>query len=179
LPGGKHNTPVGAGYSGEPHLFLSADKRHKLLFGKQGNQVKVLNLGHSDFDIVSDFVLCIFSRRDMVHASRNCPIHLARTFCKSARSMQNKPNFQTAQMNANLFFTKHYENQALRRPPENKPKQSQFPPVPIVQYVAKCGPSDYPCVFALVLYNLVLRDSNLRAFSGEFTKWQMHRKQTQ
>ncbi len=36
---------------------------------------------------------------------------------------------------------------------------------------------DYPCVFEWLLYNLVLRDGNIRNFDGDFSKWQMHRKQ--
>ncbi len=39
--------------------------------------------------------------------------------------------------------------------------------------------SDYPCVFEWLLYNLVLRDDNIRNFDGEYVKWQMHRKQMQ
>ncbi len=46
----------GAIYSGEPHVFVSADTRQKPAFGKKG---KVLNLGHLDFDIVSNFELRI------------------------------------------------------------------------------------------------------------------------
>jgi len=34
------------------HVFVSADTRQKSSFAKQG---KLLNLGHLDFDIVSDF----------------------------------------------------------------------------------------------------------------------------
>jgi len=40
--------------------------------------------------------------------------------------MQNKPNFQNAQMNINLYITKDYENKRLCRRGENKPKQTQF-----------------------------------------------------
>ncbi len=63
------NPPIGARYSGEPHVLVSADTRQKSSFGKQG---KVLNLGHLDFDIVSNFVLRIsyFSHRDTLYASR-------------------------------------------------------------------------------------------------------------
>ena len=32
LPAGKHKPPVGAGYSGEPHVFVSADTRRKSSF---------------------------------------------------------------------------------------------------------------------------------------------------
>ena len=45
--------------------------------------------------------------------------------------MQNKPNLPDAQMNLNFYLTKYYENQPLRRLPENKPNQTQSftPPV--------------------------------------------------
>jgi len=39
--------------------------------------------------------------------------------------------------------------------------------------------SDYPCVFELAAYNLVLRDGNIRDFDGEYVKWQMHQRQMQ
>ncbi len=46
----------GAGYSGEPHVFVSADTRQKALSVKPD---KVLNLDHLYFDIVSDLDLRI------------------------------------------------------------------------------------------------------------------------
>jgi hypothetical protein len=52
LPAGKYKppVPVGDGFSGEPQVLVSADTHHKPLFGNQG---KVLNLDHLNFDIVS------------------------------------------------------------------------------------------------------------------------------
>ena len=38
--------------------------------------------------------------------------------------MQNKPNFQKAEMNVNKVLTKDYENIRLRRLRENKPKSN-------------------------------------------------------
>jgi hypothetical protein len=35
--------------------------------------------------------------------------------------MQNKPNFQKAQMNVNACFTRNYKNQLFQTLPENKP----------------------------------------------------------
>ena len=74
-------------------------------------------------------------------------------------------------MNVNVFITKDYENETTLRLQKNKPKTK-----PIF---------DYPCVFELAVYNLVLRDDNVmhsmpngRNFDGEYMKWQMHRKQT-
>ena len=34
MPAGKHKPPAGAGYSGEPHIFVSADTRQKASFVK-------------------------------------------------------------------------------------------------------------------------------------------------
>ena len=79
---------------------------------------------------------------------------------------------------------------------KTNPIQTQTKPiskVPILQYVAKWGPSDYPCVFESAVYNLVLRDGNVMhsmpngrnldcrqtSFDGEYMKWQMHRRQMQ
>jgi len=73
--------------------------------------------------------------------------------------MQNKPNFQKAQMNVNKVLSKDYENQRLRRRGENKPntnpiqsqsnpikankmpKQTQYKPKtnPICRGVASCS----------------------------------------
>jgi len=41
--------------------------------------------------------------------------------------MQNKANFRKAQMNANLFLTKDYENESTLSGQENKANQTQFP----------------------------------------------------
>ncbi len=41
------------------------------------------------------------------------------------KQTQNKPNSRKAQMNVNFFLERDYENQPLRRLPENKPKQTQ------------------------------------------------------
>ena len=52
---------------------------HKPLFGNQG---KLLNLGHLDFDIVSNFELRIsyFSYRDTLHDSRDTPYAFGNCF---------------------------------------------------------------------------------------------------
>jgi hypothetical protein len=44
LPAGKRKPPVGAGYSGEPHVFVSADTHQKalLLNGRLGAKQKFL-----------------------------------------------------------------------------------------------------------------------------------------
>ena len=105
--------------------------------------------------------------------------------------MQNKPNFLDALMNVKSIHTVVYENKSNWTLGENKPNtnpikpnQTQFKPnskPKQTQYKPKQTQlkpiSDYPCIFELALYNLVLRDGNGRNFNGEFTKWQMHRKQ--
>jgi len=40
--------------------------------------------------------------------------------------MQNKPNFQDAQMNVSFVLTKNYENKFNWTLGENKPNQTQF-----------------------------------------------------
>jgi len=50
LPAGKYKPPDGDRYSGEPHVFVSADTRQKSSFAKQG---KVLNLGNLDLFRIS------------------------------------------------------------------------------------------------------------------------------
>ena len=80
----------------------------------------VLNLGHFDFEIVSDFDIRISD------------------FNHSGCFMQNKPNLMDTQMNVSTVLTKDYERNDVFAVPENKansnpikpntnPKQSQFP----------------------------------------------------
>ena len=63
----------------------------------------VLNLGHFDFEIVSDFDIRIsyFAGLGL--------LQLSRVFDKSTFFMQNKPNFKKSQMNVNKVLTKDYE----------------------------------------------------------------------
>jgi hypothetical protein len=76
--------------------------------------------------------------------------------------MQNKANSARPKMNASSIITKYYEKRwALR----GEQKQSQSKPI-----------SDYPCVFELAGYNLVLRDGKMKDFDGEYVKWQVHLK---
>ncbi|MHC4644825.1 MAG: hypothetical protein ACYTBJ_04940 [Planctomycetota bacterium] len=51
---------------------------------------------------------------------------MSRILYKSARFMQNKPNFRKAKMNVNFCPTKAYENENASGPRENKPNQTQF-----------------------------------------------------
>ncbi|MCK4293419.1 MAG: hypothetical protein KAY65_09495, partial [Planctomycetes bacterium] len=69
--------------------------------------------------------------------------------------MQNKPNFQIAQMNVKSVITKDYENQPLRSLPENKPNtnpiQTQTNPIyekpkmNVSSIVTKDYENIYPC----------------------------------
>ncbi len=65
-----------------------------------------------------------------------------------------KPNFQKAQMNVNSLITKDYRKNddfaVQKNKPNSNPIQTQTKPI-----------SDYPCVFELAVYNLVLRDGNV------------------
>ncbi len=114
--------------------------------------------------------------------------------------MQNEPKFQKVKYDVNNVLTKDYEqmdtwsigkNEPKTNPNEpktkpikankmpkqtqNEPKQTQLKPI-----------YDYPCIFELAVYNLVLRYDNLihsipncRNFDGEYIKWQMRQEQTQ
>ncbi len=70
---------------------------NKPLFGNQG---KVLNLDHLDFDIVSDFDIRISD-----FASLGA-LHLSRVLYKSTLFMQNKPNFDKGQNKPNPLYKK-------------------------------------------------------------------------
>jgi len=89
---------------------------HKPLFVKLG---KVLNLGHLDFDIVSDFVLRISNFASLG------PLHLSRILYKSARFLQNKPNFKIGKMNANFSRTKDYQDKPLLRTQRKQTQSAQ------------------------------------------------------
>ena len=63
-------------------------------------------------------------------------------------------------MDVSSFVTKNYNNEQwtannerLRKTKPNKPNSNPI--------------SDYPCIFELAVYNLVLRDGNFRNFNGE------------
>ncbi len=68
----------------------------------------VLNLGHFDFEIVSDFDIRISD------------------FNHSGCFMQNKPNLPAPQMNVTSFYTKDYENERLCRCVKTNPIQTQY-----------------------------------------------------
>ena len=77
--------------------LVSADTRHKPLFGKKG---KVLSLGNLDFDIVSNFVLRISDFAGLgifTTVEESLQIRLF---------MQNKANFRKSQMNVNKVLTR-------------------------------------------------------------------------
>ncbi|MHC4463024.1 MAG: hypothetical protein ACYS30_16580, partial [Planctomycetota bacterium] len=80
-----------------------------------------MNLGHLDFDIVSDFDIRIsdFASLGIFTLVKN-PLQIA-------PFMQNKPNFRKAKMNVTYYITKNYENVPLCRRGENKPNQTQSP----------------------------------------------------
>ena len=87
---------------------------------------KVLNLGHLDFDIVSNFVLLISYFAGLgISTTVECAlqIHLF---------MQNKANFQKSQMNVSCCLTMNYEQRTMNYEIKNKansnPIQTQFKP---------------------------------------------------
>ncbi|HIJ52837.1 MAG TPA: hypothetical protein HPP66_06740 [Planctomycetes bacterium] len=80
-----------------------------------------MNLGHLDFDIVSNFVLRIsyFSYRDT-----NFPSTTVENALQIAHFMQNKPNFRKAKMNVNMVLTVDYEKKTLGQRGKNKPNSN-------------------------------------------------------
>ena len=88
---------------------------------------KVLNLGHLNFDIVSNFVLRIsyFSCRDTLHASRNSALQLSRELYKSNLFLQNKAKLQNDQMNVTALLTKGSVNFRTFCQQKNEPKRTQ------------------------------------------------------
>jgi hypothetical protein len=87
--------------------------------------------------------------------------------------MQNKANSRKGKMRVSPYNKKVYENLGVCGLGKSKAKQSQS------FDFAQDRSSDYPCVFELAAYNLVLRDGNIRDFDGEYVKWQMHPKPMQ
>ena len=86
----------------------------------------------------------------------------------------------------NPLWKKGLRKKTVRSVPQKQTQTKPISQAPILQYVAKWGPSDYSCVFELAVYNLVLRDgnvmhstSNSRNFYGVYMKWQRRRRQMQ
>jgi hypothetical protein len=115
-----------AGRRGTAHLSISRYTQ-KTLFGNQG---KVLNLGHLDFDIVSNFVLRIsyFSYRDTLHEIRNALYIRREPSTNQPIFIQNKPNFPDDQMNVSGTITKDYENKSNYKLRENKANTKPLKP---------------------------------------------------
>ncbi len=93
--------------------------------------------------------------------------------------MQNKANFRKSQMNINKVLTNAYKEKTLSWLGKNKANSNPIK--------ANSNPiSDYPCVFELAVYNLVLQVGIVmhsmpkgRNFNGEYLKCQMHQEQMQ
>ena len=84
--------------------------------------------------------------------------------------MQNKANFLEAEMNVCSILKKYYENESHRRLQKNKAKQSQFPIILVSL--------NWLCIICFQSYGKAMHNMpNRRNFYGEFTKWQMPRKQ--
>jgi len=75
-------------------------------------------------------------------------LQLSRILYKSPLFMQNKPNFKIGKMNVNSVLTRNYENQPLRRLPENKPNSNpirQEPKITVNSIVTKDYENTCPC----------------------------------
>ena len=81
-----------------------------------------MNLGHLDFDIVSNFELRISYFASLV------ALHLSRTLYKSALFMQNKPNFRKSQMNVSILLQTAYENKRNWTIGQSKPNSNPIKP---------------------------------------------------
>ena len=86
-----------------------------------------MNLGHLDFDIVSNFVL-----RISYFASLGI-FTLVERALQIRPFMQNKPNLPKAQMNLSTVLTKNYEqitmNNELKNKPNTKPIKANTKPI--------------------------------------------------
>ena len=91
-----------------------------------------------------------------------CPSTIVENPLQIGPIMQNKPNFRKAKMNITSIVTKDYENQPLRRLPENKPNQTQSQN-PIYPQRAKIK-HDY-----LPLALFPLTPSTARGYNGIFS----------
>jgi len=69
------------------------------------------------------------------------PLHLSRTLYKSPLFMQNKPNFQDARMNVNIYNTTYYKNFIPLAGYKNKPNSNPIKPN------CRKGKIDAKCVF--------------------------------
>jgi hypothetical protein len=118
IPSGSFfETPLKKVNSKSGELIMAAEAQ--IFANRRLGRRIVLNLGHLDFDIVSDFDIRISD------------------FNHSGCFMQNKPNLLDAQMNVRSLITVDYENIANWKLGENKantkpikpntnPKQTQF-----------------------------------------------------
>jgi len=86
--------------------------------------------------------------------------------------LQNKANYKNDQMDIKLNISSDYEKKLHWTLGENKPKQSQSfdGSTALTAGFAQDRSFDYPCVFELAVYNLVVRDGNGRNFYGEYMK---------
>ena len=77
-----------------------------------------MNLGHLDFDIVSNFDIRISDFASLG------PSTTVENPLQISHFMQNKPNFPESQMNVNKVLTKDYENKTLGEHGKNKPNSN-------------------------------------------------------
>ncbi len=149
MPDGPHKPPVGDRYSGEPHVFVSADTRQKASFVNIENPA-FLGRNHltkltiltkltnepSQPSRINVFEPLYFGNLYLFRISIFgfrispvlAPLHLSRTLYKSPIFMQNKPNFQKSQMNVNPYNTMDYENIANWTLGQNKPNSNPIKP---------------------------------------------------
>jgi len=124
LPAGKHKPPLSGRYSGEPHVFVSADTRQKAFYGNKAKQNKIMNIvtkirvnsWSNSLCALMPLWICPFSSTNVEK-----PLQIS-------SFMQNKPNFPKSQMNVNIYNTTDYENIANWTLGQNKPNTNPNKP---------------------------------------------------
>ncbi len=107
--------------SGESRTFIKnlLDGQHNPLYNTHPNKLNTnlqLSIINNQLQMANNKQL-----RTTLNVPRNTTYYIRHT----RQFMQNKPNLPYAQMNVNFFVPKDYQNQPLRRLPENKPNQTQ------------------------------------------------------
>ena len=97
------------------------------------------------------------------------PLHPSRILYKSTLFMQNKPNFQKAKMNVNIYYTKVYKNETAFRRVKNKPNSNPICSE-LVEHISKQLVAARPRspesakmarkIDVLKLQNIILKKSN-------------------
>jgi len=97
---------------------------------------------------------------------RSRSLYICREFFTNQPFFAKQTQFPKSQNERKLILNKVLCKWTRLQSPGKQTQSNPISGVPILQYGAKWGPSDYPCVFELAVYNLILRDGNAM-HSGE------------